>query len=143
MAPQELPFHELLTLGGYAVGLRGNLWAVKARDGTPVPLPEYVAPGLVVLLERVPADFDHELRSLLQAQGLNGQFAGTFPLPIILRLGLEWPSERWQGLALTWVETLQCAPQVMSALEVTAVDGRTQRHRQRAKRLLKHARRPE
>ncbi|WP_380011999.1 hypothetical protein [Deinococcus oregonensis] len=45
---------------------------------------------------------------------------------MMLRLGLEWPSEHWQERALTWVETLQRVQAVMSAWEVTAVNGRTQ-----------------
>ncbi len=106
-------------------------------------LAEYVAPGLVVLLERAPEAFDADLRGLLQDQDLDAKLAETFPLPVILRLGLEWPSEYWQGLALTWVETLQCAHQVMSVLEVTVIHGRAQRHRHRARRLLKYIQRPE
>ncbi|QLG10671.1 hypothetical protein HLB42_07735 [Deinococcus sp. D7000] len=145
MDGQPTLFHEVFTVGGWPVGVQDNIWAVKNREGTSVALPAYVAPGLVTLLERAPADFAAELKTLLQDRGLDAQLAESFPLVIVLRLGLEWPgggsAEHWQGLALHWVETLQCADKVISALEVTAINGRTQRHRQRAKRLLKHARR--
>lgn len=144
MDSQHTPFHQVFTLGGWPVGVQDTIWSVQNREGIAVALPKNVVPGLVTLLERAPADFVGELNTLLRDRGLDVRLTESFPLASILRLGLEWPGggsgEYWQGLALTWVEALQCADQVIIALEVTAINGRTQRHRQRAKRLLKHAR---
>lgn len=136
------PFIEVFIVGACPVGLQQGQWVTLDRQEGIVPLEAARTPGLMVLLERDPVGFRTELAALLQTLDLDAQFAATFPLVSILRTGLEWGS--WLGLALTWVEELELASQVIESLQVAARSARRQVHRHQARRLLRraHASRP-
>ncbi len=135
------PFIEVFIVGACPVGLQQGQWVTLDGQEGIVPLEAARTPGLVVLLEGDPAGFRTELGILLQALGLEAHLAGTFPLVSILRTGLEWPAGggSWLGLALTWVEELELAAQVMESLAVAARSARRQMHRHQARRLLRRA----
>ncbi|WP_136389936.1 hypothetical protein [Deinococcus sp. KSM4-11] len=93
--------------------------------------------SLVTLLEHEPATFWDTLASDLDTRNLDAPAAASFPLMASVRMGLNWPSEYWQGHALRWVAALGLSNDVIPELERLVTEGRTQHLRHRARKLAR------
>ncbi|ULH18190.1 hypothetical protein MF271_22225 (plasmid) [Deinococcus sp. KNUC1210] len=135
-----MTFHHVIGLasGPVAVGVVENHWVYKDVTGVLCPLEESAPQCLVTILEwgdaLVPA-----LRKGLVACGLDASLAATFPCDRGVRMGLTWPSEHWQALALQWVEREATAGHFLPELQTLTTEGRTQRIRHLARRLARTA----
>ncbi|MGY2896481.1 hypothetical protein [Deinococcus sp. UYEF24] len=98
--------------------------------------------SLVTVLEAVPRVFFVHLKKCLEELNLEAELVETFPAAAAVRMGLLWPSTYWQEKALQWVQDLEWATKVQTELLSVQENGRSQRIRHWARKLLKTIPRP-
>lgn len=114
-----------------------SLWVYETREGDLVALGHQHL-FMVTILELGDALKPLLIRGL-EAQGLETSLANTFPSHIGVRMGLTWPTDYWQGLAVQWVERDGSEAEFFPELEALVTKGGTQRIRHVARRLARRA----
>ncbi|THF66697.1 hypothetical protein E7T06_20910 [Deinococcus sp. Arct2-2] len=134
-------FLPILELGAsrVRVGLTPDReWVYECQEGQLFSLEEQPQPFMVTLLQLGEAWTPMLIRAL-ELQGLAPALAAIFPVHVGVRLGLSWESDSWQQWAVDWVERDGSEAQFLPELQVLAIQGRTQRIRQAARRLARKA----
>jgi hypothetical protein len=91
---------------------------------------------LLPVMEVNLAEVRQLLISGLKSIGLSPEFVKLFPFEDIIATGLESHSERWTSLALRWAQQSEASARLRTALGILATNGRTQKLRHSAKKLL-------
>jgi len=111
-------------------------WVLQTNDGL-IHLDEADnLTGLLPLLERSPSDVHSSLVRTLSAHHLPEALAENFPTEELIVFGLNAWGKHWPIMALHWAEARPATDAVAAVLRRIVDEGRTQKIRHGAKRLL-------
>lgn len=101
-----MSFHKVIELSDACtpVGIaQESSWVYETREGRLIDLEEQPHLFMVTILQLGEALRPSLIRGL-KAAGLDPSLANVFPSHVGVRLGLTWPTDYWQDLAVQWLE---------------------------------------
>lgn len=151
LAPMHNPIHRVprgtmlgmlwrpvleLSASRVSVGVTEEGVWVHEHEGEVVPIEGAPRPFMLTVLERGEA-LEQDLVAGLVREGLEAALAHRFPTHVGVTMGLIWPSEYWQDLAVRWVDREGTAWTYFRELWLLSMVGRTHKVRHSARRLVR------